>query len=184
MTDYPSILLLAGVIKSFFLFLPSSLTPENEFEEWLNDDGFSKDTLKDGSKKFLFIELDSLKSKFRSDLLDVTQLKDDNGNTLSPLGVYNLIQGHKNRISKVRLMILNEVSIAYNLHKPSGVTYVVGRSYWIDNNGKKVRKFAKNFGSEEKVLVKGEIPKSMMVEIKQEIARMMWELYQTEYKGK
>jgi len=184
MTDYSSILLLAGAIKCFFFFIPSNLTPDNEFEEWLNNDGFSEETLNDGSKKFLFIELDRLKSKFRSDLLDVTQLTDDKGNFLAPLGVHNLIKGHKNRISKVRLMIQNEVSIAYNFHKPSGVTYVVGRSYWIDNNGKKVRKFAKNFGAEDKVLVNGEVPKFKMEEIKQEIARMMWELYQTEYKGK
>ena len=182
MTDITTIFLSAGVIKGLLLLLPTHLMPDDDFEEWLNDDGFSDVVKKDGNKKFLFIELDKLKNKFRSDMMDVSVIEDGKGHPLSPLGVYNLVQGHKNRISKVRLMIEHEISIAHNLHKPSGVRYVVARSYWINNQGKKVRKFAKNIGADDKVLVKGKIPPHKLIEVEKEIDTMMWEQYKSEYK--
>lgn len=164
-----------------FLLLDSTLLPNDDFGEWLDNDGFSEDVKKDGAKKYLFIELEKLKEKFRADIHDQSELRDSSGRPISPLGIYNLIEAHKNRISKVRLLIEHELLKSYNLHKASGVKYIVLRSYWIDKNGKKFRKFSTNLGPEDKVLVKGEIPKSSMAEAEKVINQMMWEQYKAEY---
>lgn len=175
------ILLSVAPVQALLLLLDPNLLPSGDFEEWLNDDGFSEAVKKDGNKKFLFLELEKLKARFRADLHDQSALKDSFGNPLTPLGIYNLIEGHKNRISKVRLLIEHELQKASNLHKPSGVKYIVMRAYWIDSNGKKVRKFSRNLGPEDKVLVKGKIPTSTLDETEKEIDRMMWEQYKAEY---
>jgi len=176
------ILYIAGSTKALLLLLGNHLLPpDDEFELWLNADGFKKGTENEGSKKHLFLELNKLKIRFRKDLNDQESLKDENGNSLSPLNIHKLIQGHKNRISKVRLMIQHELLEARNLHKPSGVTYIVIRTYWIDSTGKKFRKFAKNLGPSDKVLKNNKVPQSLITEIDKELTSMMWVEYQSEY---
>ena len=172
-----------GLIKAFFIFF-MNLPQENsssDFESWLNEDGFKNNPEDDDNKKHLFRELNRLKDVFRKDLDDRTPLKDKNGNQLTPAEIIRLVESHKNRISKVRLMIQHEILQSYNLHKPSGVKYIVLRSYWIDRNGKKFRKFSKNLGPADNVLVNGKIPNSTMIETEREFDRLMWDLYKTEY---
>jgi hypothetical protein len=86
-----------------------------------------------------------------------------------------------NPFDKVRLMIEHDLSIVENLHKPSGVTYIIARAYWIDNNGKKFRKFIKNMGAMEKVYVNGEIPSFKREEVEFTINQMMLEQYRKDY---
>ena len=172
---------LTGTIKAFFFFFMNQTENNNEFEDWLNNDGFKNNPEKDGNKKFLLIELNRLKEKFRADLIDNTQLKDNNGNTLTPFEIIKLVEAHKIRIEKVRLMIEHEILQSYTLHKPTDVKYIVLRSYWIDKRGKKFRKFSKNLGPADKVLVGGQIPTSTMVQTEKEFDRLMWGLYREEY---
>lgn len=180
--DFSTMFLSAGVIKGLLLLLLShDLMPDDDFEEWLNDDNFSEQVKSDDNKKYLFLELEKAKNQCRKDLYDSSSMNGADGFPLTPAKIYKLIEAHKNRIRKIRLMIEHEVTIAKNLHKPSGVTYIVARSYWIDKSGKKVRKFAKNLGSDEKVLVNGEIPKYKLLDVEKEIDRMMWEEYKKEY---
>jgi hypothetical protein len=147
----------------------------------LLNDGFKPQTLRDGSKKGLLLELEQLKSKFRNDLNDANHIKDDMGNPMTPLKTTELIAAAMVQIDKLRLVIQHDVSIVKNLHKPSGVNYVVARAYWIDDRGKKYRKFAKNIGSDEKVMVNGKVPTWRLDEIEIEISKMMMKQYREEY---
>lgn len=175
------ILLSGAVMKSYFIFLVKDLIPNEDYEKWLSDDGFKKNPEKDLSKTYLLNELKRLKERFRNDIMDSTALVHDDGTALSPIEIINLVQAHKNRIDKVRLMIEHDLSIVKIFHKPSEITYVYARAYWIDNNGKKFRKFVKNMGAEEKVYVNGKIPSFKLDEVEFTINQMMLEQYRLDY---
>jgi hypothetical protein len=170
-----------AVMKSYFFFFGADLIPENDFDSWLDNDNFNNSVKNDASKSFLFKELEKLKKGFRADLKDKTELKDENGNALSAMEVYQLIEAHKNRISKVRLMINNKVEYVANLNSSTGVKYIVARSNWINKQGKKIRKFSKNLGPDYKVYMNGKIPPSLKKEVEIELARLMWQEYIKEY---
>ncbi len=177
-----TLITIGTIIKSFFLFLGVPKGPnESQFEDWLNNDGFKPQTLKDGSKKFLITELQTLKDKFRNNLNDTNTIKDESGNPITPLKITELISQSMVQIEKLRIVIEHDLSIIKNLHKPSGVNYVVARAYWIDDRGKKYRKFAKNIGSDEKVMEQGKIPIWRLEEVEKEIDRMMLNQYREEY---
>jgi len=182
MIDLETILLSTGVIHGLLLLIPAELMPEENFEEWLNNDGFVYSPERYGDKKFLFTELEKLKSEFKEVINKKETVVDENGNSIPLVTIYNWIQLKKIQIDKVRLMIEHEISFGTNLHSPTGVRYVVFRAYWINKKGKKFRKFAKNIGSEEKVLVNGKVPSYKLDEVEKEIDQMMWEQYKSEYK--
>ena len=167
-------------LKGLFYFFGSDLHPDQNIEEFLEDD-FPKEYLTDGSRKFLFIELERLKEEYRKNMYEAKPLLDAEGKPLPQYVIQNIIEAHKNRIKKVRLMLHTDLQIAFNLHKPSGVTYVVARAYWIDKNGKKYRKFSKFLGPASKVVVKNAIPNSTMEDVRKDILRQMWDQYKTEY---
>jgi hypothetical protein len=173
---------ISSIIKAYFFFWGFSKDPlKGPFEEWLTNDGFKPETLKDGSKKALLIELEQLKNKFRSDLNDANHNKDIDGNPITPLKTTELIAAAMVQIDKLRLVIEHDISFSKNPHKLTGVTYIVARSYWIDDKGKKFRKFAKNIGSDEKVLENGKIPVWRLDMVEKEIDRMMITQYRKEY---
>jgi hypothetical protein len=176
------ILTLGVAIKSFFVFFGIPKDSNSEpFEEWLNDDGFTQETLNNPLKKYLITELDGLKMKFRQDLRDSNLTKDEYGNPITPLKTTAIIVSAMIQIDKLRLVIQHELSIVKNLHKPSGVRYIVARSYWIDEKGKKFRKFAKNIGSEDKVMENGKITSWKLDQVEKEIDQMMIDQYRLEY---
>lgn len=181
MIDFGHILITSGVTKGLLLLL-NLLMPEENFEEWLNNDGFTYSPEKYGDKKFLFTEMEKVKSEFREVINKKETVVDEKGQSISLIAIYNWIESKKIQINKIRLMIDHEISYGTNLHSPTGVRYVVFRAYWINKDGKKFRKFAKNIGAEDKVLVNGEVPKFKLKEVEREIDRMMWEQYKSEYK--
>jgi len=182
MIDFGHILISSAVIQGLLLLIPTELMPEENFEEWLKNDGFTYSPEKYGDKKLLFDELNALKSEFRNVVNNKEIVVDDNGHTMTFLAIYNWIQLKKIQIEKVRLMIEHEISYGTNLHTPSGVRYVVFRAYWINKEGKKFRKFAKNIGAEDKVLVNGKVPDFKVKEVEKDIDNMMKEQYKSEYK--
>ena len=177
----------SGMIITLLLFLPPKQSFKGSLGEWIDNDGFTDDELADPTKKHLVYELNRLKDEFRRGLSDKESSKGSEGDVLNPEEIYNLIEGNKIRISKIRLAIKPEYAISRNLHrnidlpKPKSVYYLVARAYWINNKGKKFRKFSKNFGAEDKVLVNGVIPQGMINEVENALTNMMWEEYRMEY---
>ena len=183
------------LVKKALLLLLLNLenVPEMKvYSDWLKDDKFKKDHSKDPSKKHLFTELDRLKKKYWEDwngeykVIDGVRkllhpMIEDGSRELTPGEIKIAFDSIELQISRVRHMIEHEYSVIKNLHKASGVKYVVVRSYWFDRNGSKVKKFNKNLGAEDKITVNGEIPKSLLNQGKKEIDEMMWEYYKNEY---
>ena len=183
------------LVKKALLLLLLNLenVPEMKvYSDWLKDDKFKKDHSKDPSKKHLFTELDRLKKKYWEDwngeykVIDgvrkqIHPMTEDGSRELTPGEIKIAFDSIELQISRVRHMIEHEYSVIKNLHKASGVKYVVIRSYWFDRNGSKIKKFNKNLGAEDKITVNGEIPKSLLTQGKKEIDEMMWEHYKNEY---
>jgi hypothetical protein len=183
------------LVKKALLLLLLNLenVPEmNVYSDWLKDDKFKKDHSKDPSKKHLIAELDRLKKKYWEDwngeykIIDgvrklIHPMTEDRARELTPGEIKIAFDSLELQINRVRHMIEHEYSVIRNLHKPSGVRYVVVRSYWFDRNGNKIKKFNKNLGAEDKITVNGVIPESLLSQGKKEIDEMMWEYYKNEY---
>ena len=181
MIDFDTILMSTGIIKGLLLLLPREVMPDENFEEWLNNDGFVYSPEKYGDKKFIYDELEKVKAEFRDYISRKEPIVDEKGQSIPALAIYNWIESKKIQINKLRLIMNHEISCGTNLHTPTGVRYVVYRAYWLNNQGKKFRKFAKNIGAEDKVMVKGKVPTQKLDEVEKEIDRMMWEQYKQEY---
>ena len=180
--DFTQVLMGTGVLHGLLLLLPLNLMSDDDLSEFLGDDGFTYDIEKHGEKKFVFNELDRVKAKFREVMSTETTLEDKNGKKLSFISIMKFIDAMKIQINKLRLIIDHEYSYGDNTHKPTNTKYVVARTYWIDNKGKKYRKFTKTMGPADKVKVNGVIPDFKKREVEQELDAMMWNEYLKEYK--
>jgi len=169
------------------LLLQPHLLPDDSFEEFLNNDYDNYDPKKHSEYRYIFDELNKIKENFKHDLKQTENVDKNNDRVeMTWYNIYQTIEGNKIRINKLRVIIelisSEKPLITHNLHKSNGVSYVVGRWYWIDKNGKKYRKFSKTLGSEETVLVGGEIPPHDIKGVKEELIRLMWDQYKFEYK--
>jgi len=129
----------------------------------------------------LYQHYTELKEDFRDFLNSTDAIVDSSGKTLSPLDIYNAIEYYKIRIEKLWLIFGLKLYKTYNVNKDTQVRYIVMRAFWIDDNGKPFRKFSKNLGAENKVLVKGKIPTSVLESVEDYILTLMWDLYYFEY---
>ena len=171
-----------GTNHSLLLLL--LLLKEQNAWEFLGKDNFREGVENDGKRKFLVNELDKVKKHFIEYASESEPLKHEDGNFLTPIEVHQLVESHKLKIDKLRLMINYELMLAHNTHKPTSVVYVAARGLWIDNKGVKFKKFSKNIGTSDTVYGKnGKIHESLKRESENEIIQMMWETYKMEYFG-
>ena len=129
------------------------------------------------------LEHEEVVAEFRELLNCREQITDADGNVLSPLDLFNLINEYQIRIDKLALIFKLRLYKTLNENKKTGVKYIVMRSFWIDVHGKNVKWFSRNLGSEAKVLVNGEIPVHQMKAIEKEMLLLMWDQYVIDYYG-
>lgn len=167
--------MLGGVLKGFFFFFGGTIQlPDDEFEDFINNDNLKPILFKEPSLSIFFSELEKIKNDFRSFLKTDHQMNPSLANRICKAYVF--------RIKKMRLIIDFKTYISFNRdHK--GDKYLVGRSYWFDFNGKQIKKFAKVFGREDEIKIKGKIPSKILDQLEKDLRGMMWNLYQKEYYG-
>ena len=169
-----------GSIHSLLLIL-LNLTDEDT-DKFLNEDNFKEGVENDGRKKFLLNELEKVKNHIRTNIAVKEPLRDDFGNFLSPMEIHRLVESYRLKINKLRLMINYELMLAHNTYLRSNIVYVAARGLWLDNSGKKYKKFSKNIGTIDTVYDKnGKIHESLKRESENEIIQMMWETYKMEH---
>jgi hypothetical protein len=169
-----------GSIHSLLLIL-LNLTDEDT-DKFLNEDNFKEGVENDGRKKFLLNELEKVKNHIRTNIAVKEPLRDDFGNFLSPMEIHRLVESYRLKINKLRLMINYELMLAHNTYLRSNIVYVAARGLWLDNSGKKFKKFSKNIGTIDTVYDKnGKIHESLKRESENEIIQMMWETYKMEH---
>lgn len=146
----------------FFLFLGVGFQHLN-FEEngkesfltFLENDNFSIETMQNKENKPLLNILDSVKSEARvfhglilSSVEQINKLKSNE----SEVYCKSILNGYENfelQISRLRIMIQPEFTVARFVHPVSKITYISVRGYWYANYKEKKRKFSKNIGKEE-----------------------------------
>jgi hypothetical protein len=169
-----------GSIHSLLLLI-MKLTDEDT-DKFLNEDNFKEGVENDGRKKFLLNELEKVKNHIRFNIAVKEPLRDDLGNFLSPMEIHRLVESYRLKINKLRLMINYELMLAHNTYLRSNIVYVAARGLWLDNSGKKFKKFSKNIGTFDTVYDKnGKIHESLKRESENEIIQMMWETYKMEH---
>lgn len=177
-----SSLLLAKASQAFFFFFYSApLLYEDNFDAWLDDDGFKNNPTNDKSKGYLLDQLNQVKNEFKMFLDSNETMNLTVNNVGGARMVHQYINAYIIRIKKIRMII--DFNIYYNTSKNAyGTKYLIAKCCWINNkNGKVVKKFSKVVGVDEKVRIKGKVPTKIQEEISRELEKTMWNEYLKEY---
>jgi hypothetical protein len=156
-------------------------TPTFDLEKWIND---NQPKLKESCinrVRGLYGHYEELLEDFRLFLYSSDKIVDEDGIPMSPIQIYNAIEYYKIRIQKLWLIFGLRLYKTYNVNKETKVRYIVMRAFWIDDFGKPFRKFSKNLGAENKVIVNGFIPPSDLDSVEDYILTLMSDLYYYEY---
>ena len=152
------------------------------FEEWLKENKPKKKQNGDFWED-VNLEYEEVIEEFKNLLFAKEEIFDKDGNKLTPINLYNLIDEYKIRVEKLLLIFNVRLYKTLNENKKTGIKYIVMRAFWIDHLGKKVRWFSRNIGPESKVLVNDLIPLHHLEEIEKDILFLMWDQYRIEYLG-
>jgi len=164
-----------GIIKSFyffFFFLSEEMMNEavkaeydnymrlnkgsvqdkrtNEFIQFIADDKFNKETYVKGTNWTYLSTLSKLKETFvKFYFKSLDDIRKEHIDMMRVNDVYNRIGQYIIQLMRLRLVIEPEVQISNNVHPRTDINYLAIKAYWIDDNGKKVRKFTKSLGRVE-----------------------------------
>jgi hypothetical protein len=151
-------------------------------EDFLNNDGFTKETLSDSRNGQLLKILDDFKMDYRKNYYDeVEQLAmrtvTSHFNQLDRIFNYNKIQ-----IMRLRLVIQPDTIISINKSHNRENKYSVMRAYWVSDSGKRFLKFNVNLGNTDKVMFKnGEYDQQVLINASNEIKLKIRSLYEEKY---
>jgi hypothetical protein len=165
-------LVVGGTLKAFFFFWGAIQLPDDEFNEFLDNDGLEGVPINDPNYKELKCELELVKNEFKKYLL--TEYKGQ------PIVTNQTIKAITIRIRKIRMIIQFRTYISFN-RDHRGDKYLVARTYWLDHNGKQVKKFAKVLGKEENIKKKGKISSNILDQVESDLRQIMWDQYKKEY---
>lgn len=156
-------------------------TPKFNLDIWLSDKEPVMNIFQLKKVEKIYQHYLELKDDFREFLNSTDNIVDSEGTTLSAIDIYNAIEYYKIRIEKLWLIFNLKLYKTYNVNKDTQIRYIVMRAFWIDDKGKPFRKFSKNLGAENKVLVRGKIPTGDLDAVEDYILTLMWDLYYFEY---
>lgn len=155
--------------------------PSFDLDTWLKEIEKKEPKIPYSRLKWLWDHYGMLLDDFRAFLETKDSIVDSEGKILSAVEIYNAIEYYKIRIEKLWLIFDLRLYKTYNVNKETQVRYIVMRAFWIDDKGKPFRKFSKNLGAENKVLVRGQIPNSDLKAVEDYILTLMLDLYHWEY---
>lgn len=131
----------------------SSTQRTRELIRFIADDSFGEDIYKDSDNWTYLAELKRIKETFVrfyfSKLLEIESSYKDLDIVAD---VDNRIGQFVIQLMRLRLVIQPDVQISKNVHPRTNIKYLAIKAYWIDDNGKKIRKFTKSIGRAENYL--------------------------------
>lgn len=144
------------------------------FLKFLENDNFSKETLKREDNIPLLKKLDAIKQEAKNfmNLLNssLTKSVDKVTNKEVELKTENILNAYENyelQISRLRLVIQPEINITRIVHTTSKICYLSARGYWYVDFREKKRIFTKNFGKETDYELLKDDPKAIEDAIKE-----------------
>jgi hypothetical protein len=121
-----------------------------EFIQFIADDKFNKETYIKGGNWTYLAALSKLKETFvKFYFKNLDDIGKEHIDTTRVNDVYNRIGQYIIQLMRLRLVIEPDVQISKNVHPRTNFQYLAIKAYWIDDNGKKVRKFTKSIGRAE-----------------------------------
>lgn len=121
-----------------------------ELIQYIADDGFNETVFKESRNWVYLSELKKLKEGFVrfyfKRLEDITRNHKDL-DCVADLD--NRIGEYIIQLMRLRKVIQPEVQVSSNTHPRTNIKYLSIKAYWIDDSGKKVRKFTKSIGRAE-----------------------------------
>lgn len=169
---FTNCLVIGSALKAFFFFWGSIQLPDDEFSEFIENDGFTVDPTRDPKMKEFVKELELVKNEFKKYLLTEYLIQ--------PIASYQTTKAISIRIRKIRMIIQFKTYISFNLdHR--GDKYLVARAYWLNHNGKQIKKIAKVLGKEDSIKENGKIPSTTLDQAESDLRQIMWLLYKKEY---
>lgn len=145
--------------------------------KWIYNDGFKFEHLHVSTlfyKKLETVKTELLNFYFR-------EIRKNEKNIRTNEEVHAKIEEFMFQIMKLRMIIEPSIQIATNVHTQSKITYLIAKSFWIDANGVKVRKFTKSLGRAEDYK-KGIKDIDAMMEADIKIKEIMIQTYNEEYR--
>lgn len=156
-------------------------SPKVDIENWLQEFETQISNSKINGWGFQYGHVEELVDDFKAFLHAKEPIVDATGNELTPKDIFHAVEYYKIRFEKLLLIFNLRLYMTHNVNKETQVRYIVMRAMWIDENGKTYRKFSKNLGAENKVLVNGKIPVKIMESVEDYIRTLMWDQYYFEY---
>ncbi|NDA63758.1 MAG: hypothetical protein EBX50_17265 [Chitinophagia bacterium] len=152
-----------------------------DLDAWLNSEAPKNIDRVDAELNWWRGHYEELIEDFKAFFGSTEDVFDEQDNKLTPNQLFNAVRYYMIRIQKLWLILEGRLYQTTNFHKESGVKYVVYRANWIDSNGMPFKKFSRNLGREDRVLVNGQVPPSDYRYVKQYISQLMIDLYTFEY---
>ena len=161
----------------------SSTVNTREFIRLVSEDHFREDVYRDSDNWTYLAILKKLKESivgfYFTKIQDVESLNMD----LQIIADVNDRIGHFIlQLMKLRLVIQPDVQISMNVHPRTNIKYLAIKAYWIDDNGKKIRKFTKSIGRAENYPKGIKDDKALTDGIKL-VQPVIFEAYKEEYPG-
>lgn len=160
----------------------SSTLRTRELIRFIADDSFGEDIYKDSDNWTYLAELKRIKEAFVR--FYFSKLKEI-GSSYKDLDIIadadNRIGQFVIQLMRLRLVIQPEVQISKNVHPRTNLKYLAIKGYWIDDNGKKIRKFTKSIGRAESY-TQGIEDKQALIDGIKLIQPVLFENYQELYK--
>ncbi len=149
----------------------------------LEDDDLEKlqTPLNHRQRKLLYLLDDLILDTIGLLSLKIDQLVDKVGSVPNVLGLITKVDKKLLQIMKLRMTILPEITPSIVVHSVTKHKYVVLRSYWLNQDFKKIRKYSVSLGNLEKI---GDVKKISPSNFKQEyeeLSKKMTDLYHAEY---
>ena len=165
----------AGVVKSFFFFMlvdKDFMVDEyvkeqmekymnyqkdvkyrdkaKEFVSWAFNDNFNEETKTRNKNAFYQIKLDVLRTKILDFYFEkIDNLQNIDSTITRTCDVESTLGEYVIQLMRMRMVVEPNIQISRGVHPKSQIPYLYVKSHWIDETGKKVRKFTKVLGHAE-----------------------------------
>ena len=121
-----------------------------EIIQFIADDKFDEGVYKDSLNWTYLSTLKSLKEEFVTFyFMKLKDLENENLDLNSIADLDARISEYVIQLMRLRLVIQPDVKISKNVHPRTDYNYLSIKAYWIDDSGKRIRKFTKSIGRSE-----------------------------------
>jgi hypothetical protein len=136
-----------------FMKMKGAPAPNGKADEliaFISNDEFQPDTYKRSENWGYLATLKNLKEKMvKFYFTSLDELKEDEGKFTDVRDVHLRINEYLLQLMRLRMVIVPDYKLSKNKHPQTNHTYFAVKAYWIDDEGKKVRQFARSMGREE-----------------------------------